>query len=109
MQFDNRRHPTPTPPHRGEGELGDGPLPQGEREEVCPPWVAHFLSGLIVTGSVRTAVAEADIDFDAAWALRRAEPAFAMYWDRAVRVHKAVMAGVPYFDAVGNEEEDAVH
>jgi hypothetical protein len=70
----------------------------------APPWVAEFLAGLIVTGSVREAVAEAGIDFETAWAVRRTEPAFEMYWDRAVRVHKRVMAGVPFLEAAADEE-----
>ena len=73
-------------------------------EAVAPPWVAQFLAGLIVTGSVRTAVAEAGIEFETAWALRRAEPEFAMYWDRALRVHKGVMAGLAMLDAAAKEE-----
>lgn len=79
-----------------------------EESAKAPPWVRHFLAGLIVTGSLRQALAEAGIDFDTAWALRRAEPEFAMYWDRAVRVHKSVAAGVPFLDAVAAEEE-SVH
>ena len=71
---------------------------------MAPPWVAEFLATLIVTGSVREAVSGAGTDFETAWALRRAEPEFAMYWDRAVRVHQAVMAGVSLLDAAAAEE-----
>lgn len=81
-----------TPPH-------PNPLPRGERESVPPPWVVEFLATLILTGSVREAVGAAGIDFETAWALRDAEPDFAMYWDRAVHVHKGVEA---YLDASGS-------
>jgi hypothetical protein len=83
------------------------PRVRGNDEGVgtaAPPWVAEFLAGLIVTGSVLEAVAEAGIDFETAWALRRTEPAFEMYWDRAVRVHRRVMEGAPFLEAVGDEE-----
>jgi hypothetical protein len=70
----------------------------------APAWTAAFLSGLIVTGSVRQAVDEAGIDFEVAWALRREYPEFAMYWDRALRVHRRIMAGVPFLEAVAAEE-----
>jgi hypothetical protein len=73
-----------------------------DAEEV-PPWVAEFLAGLIVTGSVLQAVQEAGIDFDTAWALRRVEPEFAHYWDRAASAHRRIMAGVPYHEAVADE------
>jgi hypothetical protein len=79
-----------------------------DQEAAAPPWVALFLAGLIVTGSVREAVAEAGIDFETAWALRSAEPEFAMYWDRALRVHEDVAAGLALVDAV-ELEEGSVH
>jgi hypothetical protein len=59
-----------------------------------PAWVTAFLAGLIVNWSVLLALREADVDFETAWALRSAEPEFAMYWDRALRVHRAIMADV---------------
>lgn len=86
---------------------GSGAGMTGEAE--CPTWVAHFLAGLIVTGSVREAVAEAGIDFDTAWALREAEPAFAFYWDKGLRAHREIMAGVPYWEAVADDDEWTVH
>ena len=75
---------------------------------VQPAWVTHFLTGLIVTGSIRTALAEAGIGFQTAWALREEEPEFAMYWERALRVHKGVMAGLAMLDAA-EFEEASVH
>ena len=75
-------------------------LPSGR---VRPAWVTHFLAGLIVTGSLRQALA--GIDFETAWELGKAEPEFAMYWDRAVRVHRRVMGGEDFLDAVAAEEE----
>ena len=86
MQHHGRQHPTLAGHHE------------------APPWVAPFLAGLMVTGSVRAAVADAGIDFDAAWVLRKAEPAFAMYWDKALCVHRLVMAGTSFADAVAAEE-----
>jgi hypothetical protein len=80
------------------GNDGDG------CDELVPPWVTEFLAGLVLTGSVRQAVDEAGIDFETAWDLRRAYPEFAMYWDRALRVHKGVMAGLAVRDAVEAEE-----
>lgn len=71
---------------RGNGETEGGAVP--------PPWVVEFLATLILTGSVREAVASAGTDFETAWALREGEPAFAMYWDRAVYVHKGLEAGL---------------
>jgi hypothetical protein len=70
-----------------------------------PPWVASFLAGLIVTGSICQAVDEAGVDFETAWAWRRAYPLFAGYWDRAVRVHRRVMRGEDFHDAVAAEGE----
>jgi hypothetical protein len=75
----------------------------------APAWVPAFFTGLIVTGSLRQAVAEAGIDFDTAWALREVEPEFAMYWDRALRLHAAIKAGVPYFEAVAAVEAESLH
>ena len=69
----------------------------------APMWVAAFLTGLIVTGILRQALDEAGIDFDTAWALRRAEPEFAMYWDRAMRAHRRIAAGVPFWEVLAGE------
>jgi hypothetical protein len=66
----------------------------------APEWVPQFLAGLIVTGSVKQAVAEAGIDFDTAWALRRTEPAFAYYWDRAALVNEGLSLGLNFDEAV---------
>jgi len=93
---------------RKEGGISDQAGNDGE-DGVAPPWVAEFLAGLIVTGSVRQAVAEVGIEFETAWALRRKEPAFARYWDGAIQVYKAVGAGVPYFDAIDAVEAAGVH
>ena len=80
---------------------GGSPIGSGMTSRVeVQAWTSKFVAGLIVTGSVREAVEEAGIDFDAAWALRREYPVFAIYWDRAVRVHKRVMAGADFLDAV---------
>ena len=49
-------------------------------------------------------LAEAGIDFETAWAWREDYPLFAMYWDRAVRLHKAVASGVPMLEAIAAEE-----
>ena len=76
----------------------------GDGEARAPAWVRHFLCGLIVTGSLRDALDEAGIDFETAWALRQAEPEFAMYWDRAARVHRRVAAGLSVLDAAALEE-----
>jgi len=65
--------------------IGPGMKIEGE----APPWVSQFLAGLIVTGNLRQTLDEAEIDFDTAWRLREAEPAFAYYWDKALRVHKS--------------------
>jgi hypothetical protein len=73
-------------------------------EAAVPAWVTHVLAGLMVTGSTRTALAEAGIEFDTAWALHEEEPEFAMYWERALRVHKGVMAGLAMLDAAECEE-----
>lgn len=72
-------------------------------EGEAPPWVAPFLAGLIVTGSVRQALAEAGIDFDTAWKLYEAEEDFAYYWDRAMRAHRLLKTGIPYWEAVSDE------
>jgi hypothetical protein len=69
-----------------------------------PAWVPKFWAGLMVTGSLREALAEAGIDFETAWAWREEYPVFAMYWDRAVRLHKAVLSGVPMLAAMAAEE-----
>ena len=86
------------------GSRLEGRDDEGTESGEVPRWVAPFLAGLIVTGSVREAVDEAGIDFDTAWALRREYPVFAMYWDRAVRVHKRVMDGADFLDAEALEE-----
>jgi hypothetical protein len=70
-------------------------------EAEAPAWVPQFLAGLIVTGSVRQAVAEAGIDFDTAWALRQSEPAFAFYWDKAALVNMGLAEGLSLGEAVG--------
>jgi hypothetical protein len=51
--------------------------------------VTEFLATLIVSGSVKEAVAAAGIDFETAWKLRQREEEFAMYWDKAVRLHRS--------------------
>lgn len=81
----------------------------GDGEAGAPPWVAEFLATLIVTGSVRESVVEAGIDFETAWALRRAEPAFAMYWDRAVRMHKGIVARLAALDAPATKGGEIIH
>ena len=72
---------------------------------VAPAWVSKFFAGLVVTGSVLQAVDEAGIDFETAWAWREEYPVFAGYWDRAIRVHRRVMAGEDFLDAVAAEGE----
>lgn len=85
------------------------PDPVRGDEEELPAWVAPFWAGLIVTGSVRDAAEEAGVSFETAWAWREAYPLFAAYWDRAVRIHKAVIAGAPMRAALAREElADAV-
>jgi hypothetical protein len=73
-----------------------------------PAWVPKFWAGLMVTGRVREALAEAGIDFETAWAFREDYPVFAMYWDRAVRVHKRVDAGMPFGEAAAIEQDPAL-
>ena len=73
-------------------------------EAGVPAWVTPFLAGLMVTGSIRTALAEAGIEFDTAWALHEEQPVFAMYWERALRVHKGVVAGLALLDSAECEE-----
>jgi hypothetical protein len=65
----------------------------GDREPEAPAWLPEFLATLMLTGSLREAVEDAGITFETAWALRGAEPAFAMYWDRAALVNKGLAAG----------------
>jgi hypothetical protein len=50
--------------------------------------MVEFFATLIVTGSVKEAVAASGAEFEAVWLLRRLEPEFAKYWDRAVLVHR---------------------
>jgi hypothetical protein len=73
-----------------------------------PAWVPKFWAGLMVTGSLREALAEAGIDFETAWAFREDYPVFAMYWDRAMRVHKRIDAGMPFGEAAAREEDRAL-
>jgi hypothetical protein len=73
-------------------------------EAAAPPWLPEFLATLMLTGSVREAVDAAGISFDTAWALRRTEPAFAMYWDRAGLVHRGLCSGLEFHDAVAAAE-----
>lgn len=83
-------------------------LTKTERPEDAtepPPWTGKFFAGLIVTGSVREAVAEAGTDFETVWAWRREYPLFAQYWDRAMRVHRRIMAGEDFLDALAVEGE----
>jgi hypothetical protein len=76
-------------------------------KDACEPprWTAKFLAGLVVTGSVREAIDKAGIDFETAWAWREEYPVFAHYWDRGLRVHRRVMRGEDFLDAVAAEEE----
>jgi hypothetical protein len=67
-----------------------------------------FLEGLIATGSVREAVEDAGVDFEVAWALRQRSLVFRVYWDRAVRVHKRIDAGMPFGEAAALEEDRAL-
>jgi hypothetical protein len=69
----------------------------------APAWLAQFLSTLIVTGSVRQALDEAQIDFDTAWKLRQDEEDFAFYWDRALRAHRHILSGRPYWDSASDK------
>jgi hypothetical protein len=73
-----------------------------------PAWVPKFWAGLMVTGSLREALAEAGIDFETAWAFREDYPVFAMYWDRAMRVHKRIDAGMPFGEAAAREQDPAL-
>jgi len=87
-------------------ERGGSPTRSGTADDaIVPPWVARFLSGLLVTGSVTEAVKEAGIDFETAWALRSAEPEFARYWDRSACAHRRIAAGVPFDEAVADDTE----
>jgi hypothetical protein len=87
-------------------ERGGSPAGSGTTDDaIVPTWVARFLSGLLVTGSVTEAVKEAGIDFETAWALRSAEPEFARYWDRAASAHRRIAAGVPFEEAVADDTE----
>lgn len=70
-----------------------------------PAWMPEFFAGLIVTGSVVEAVRDARTDFETVWAWRREYPMFAHYWDRAVRVHRRLLDGEDFLDAVAAEEE----
>ena len=69
----------------GDGDRDDG----GGSAGSAPPWVAEFLATLIVTGSVRQAVAAAGIELETARDLRLRDAEFAMYWDKAVRLHRS--------------------
>ena len=73
--------------------------------DETPRWMSKFFAGLLVTGSVKEAVREARIDFDTVWAWREMYPVFAAYWDRALRVHRRVMDGEDFFEAVAAEGE----
>jgi len=75
VRFENHHHHDPP-----DDEDGDA---------TAPPWLVEFLATLIVSGRVAEAVASAGIDFETAWALRRSEPEFAMYWDKAVHLHRS--------------------
>jgi hypothetical protein len=86
-----------------ERQLGSRFRPNEDAGDAAPPWVRHFLAGLIVTGSLRQALDEAGIEFEMAWALRRAEPEFAYYWDRAAQAHRRIAAGVPFAEAVSDD------
>ena len=35
--------------------------------------------------------------------LRRAEPEFAMYWERAMHAHRRIAAGVPFWEVLAGE------
>jgi hypothetical protein len=89
------------------GKQGSDRVRDDEGVEV-PAWVPKFWAGLMVTGSLREALAEAGIDFETAWAFREDYPVFAMYWDRAVRVHKRIDAGMPFGEAAAREEDRAL-
>jgi hypothetical protein len=89
------------------GKQGSDRVRDDEGVEV-PAWVPKFWAGLMVTGSLREALAEAGIDFETAWAFREDYPVFAMYWDRAMRVHKRIDAGMPFGEAAAREEDRAL-
>ena len=84
-----------SPPDRGNGEQ--------EASARSPGMGAAVSRRLIVTGSLREALADARIGFETAWALRKAEPEFAMYWDRAMQAHRRIVAGVAFAEAVADE------
>lgn len=76
---------------RGNDEKMDPGSGAGMTDESEPPrWMVEFLSTLILTGSVREAVDEAKVDFEAVWQFRKTYPEFAIYWDRAVRLHRDI-------------------
>jgi hypothetical protein len=61
-----------------------------EKEEARPPrWMVEFLATLMVTGSVKEAVEASGAELEAILLLRRLEPAFAKYWDKAVRLYRS--------------------
>jgi hypothetical protein len=82
-------------------------LTPSDREPEAPAWLPEFLATLMLTGSVREAVEDAGISFETAWTLRGAEPAFAMYWDRAALVNKGMAAGLEFTEAVAAAEAGA--
>jgi hypothetical protein len=61
-----------------------------EADRAPPRWMVEFFATLMVTGSVRDAVEASGAELDAVLLLRRLEPQFAFYWDKALRVHKAM-------------------
>jgi hypothetical protein len=79
-------------------------LTPADSDPEAPAWLAEFLAKLMLTGSVRDAVEDAGITFETAWSLRGAEPAFAIYWDRAALVNKGMAAGLEFFEAVAAAE-----
>ena len=74
-------------PFRGTSSLSDEH--PDDAEIAAPTWVTPFYAELLLTGSVSAAAAAAGIRPAVAWALRRAAPDFAAFWDKSVDVYRS--------------------
>jgi len=111
-------HPTPGPPHQGEGDQRvaampfDG-LPLEDSRNRLAGWSADrqrvFLCHLAETGSVHLACQAARLSARGAYRLRTRSPAFARGWDVALQLAVGRLSAIAFDRAINGRVEQVYH
>ncbi len=108
-------HPTPAPPHQGEGNRQSLPaipfdgVPLEDSRKRLAGWSAErqrlFLANLAETGSVHLASAAARLNARSAYRLRTRSPAFARAWDAALQLSVGRLSAIVFDRAINGRVE----